>query len=268
MTDRFKTTGRPDRNDEYLLYQTLVGAWPIEIGRVGEYMQKAAREAKRHTSWDHTNEAYEDALAEFIRAALTDDDFAADVDGFVASIARWGFVNSLSETLVKLTAPGVPDIYQGSELWNLSLVDPDNRRPVDYGLRRMVLNHSKSVGAEVAFERLERGDAKLWLIQRVLAFRRAAPKLFGREGDYQPMRAIGKRAEHLLAFMRGGEAITIVPRLVARVKGEWGDTQLPLPVGQWRDVLTGRRHRRLAAPGDLFGGFPVALLVKEPLEAK
>jgi (1->4)-alpha-D-glucan 1-alpha-D-glucosylmutase len=133
--------GWDDRNAQYLLYQTLVGAWPLGADRAVAFMRKAQREAKVHTSWVDPDEAYEQAMDAFIRAVLADEGFAADLQAFLAQerIMERGHRNSLAQTALLLTCPGVPDIYQGTELWDLSLVDPDNRRPVDYAERRRLL---------------------------------------------------------------------------------------------------------------------------------
>ena len=140
-----KTGDAPDRNAEYLLYQILVGAWPIDVERATAYMLKATREAKAHTAWTEPNEAYEEALKNFVIAGILKDreHFVADWKKFVKPLIEPGRVNSLSQALIKLTAPGVPDIYQGNELWDMSLVDPDNRRPVDYEGRRKLLAELK-----------------------------------------------------------------------------------------------------------------------------
>jgi (1->4)-alpha-D-glucan 1-alpha-D-glucosylmutase len=132
--ERHRRGGWPDRNTEYLLYQTLVGAWPLEVDRALTYMEKAIREAKVHTSWTHMNPDYEEAVRGFVTDVLSDPEFTSDLAAFVAPLVQPGRVNALAQTLLKLTAPGVPDLYQGTEVWNLSLVDPDNRRPVDYDL--------------------------------------------------------------------------------------------------------------------------------------
>ncbi|MHC5537276.1 malto-oligosyltrehalose synthase, partial [Singulisphaera rosea] len=159
---RHKTAGAPDRNTEYLLYQTLVGAWPIDVPRLTEYMLKAVREAKAETSWNDPVPEYEDALKDFVAALLGDAGFVADLERFVVGLVEPGRVNSLAQVLIKLTAPGVPDIYQGNELWDLSLVDPDNRRPVDYGIRRELLASLKSATAEQIMARSDEGLPKLW----------------------------------------------------------------------------------------------------------
>ena len=254
----------PDRNAEYLLYQTLVGAWPIDAERVIAYMQKAAREAKAHTSWTDPRPAYEDALTGFITDALADRRFVADLEAFVAPLVEPGRINSLAQTLVKLTAPGVPDLYQGTELWTLTLVDPDNRAPVDYTLRRRLLDELEDATPEDIWLRIDEGLPKLWTIRQALGLRRRRPELFGAQGDYRPLEARGARASHAVVFMRGDAAITIAPRLPIGLSGDWGDTSLDLPDGRWRNELTGDvvsdGSIRL---GDVLKRFPVALLARE-----
>jgi (1->4)-alpha-D-glucan 1-alpha-D-glucosylmutase len=254
----------PDRNAEYLLYQTLVGAWPITPERVVAYMEKAAREAKAHTSWTDPRPAYEDALRGFILDVLADQRFVADLESFVAALVEPGRITSLAQTLIKLTAPGVPDLYQGTELWTLTLVDPDNRAPVDYGLRRRLLDELDETTAEEVWRRVDEGLPKLWTIRQALGLRRRRPDLFGARGDYRPMEARGSRARHAVVFMRGEAAITIAPRLVLGLGGHWGDTSLDLPAGRWRNELTGDvvsgGSARLA---DLLRRFPVALLARD-----
>ena len=256
--------GLSDRNAEYLFYQTLVGAWPIERDRILDYMRKAAREAKMHTSWTQPNEEYERSLAGFIEGALDNTEFVAELTAFVAPLVWPGHVNALAQTLIKLIAPGVPDFYQGSELWCTALVDPDNRRPVDYQARRRLLAELRGATVEQAIARAGEGLPKLWLIRQALSLRRRSPQLFGRDGDYQPMRARGARAAHAIAFSRGGGAIAIAPRLPLRFAGDWGDTTIDLPRGRWHSELTGDTiedgETRLA---DLMARFPVCLLSRE-----
>jgi (1->4)-alpha-D-glucan 1-alpha-D-glucosylmutase len=258
----------PDRNTEYLLYQTLVGAWPIDAERVVAYMEKAAREAKVHTSWTDPHAPYEDALRGFIVDVLADEEFCGDLERFVATLVEPGRITSLAQTLVKLTAPGVPDLYQGTELWTLTLVDPDNRTPVDYGLRRRLLDELEDMTPEEIWRRIDEGLPKLWVIRQALAVRRRRPELFGARGDYRPLEPRGARARHVIAFMRGESAITVAPRLVLGLGGDWGDTSLELPAGRWRNELTGEAVTggpvRLA---DLLPQFPVALLIKEDTAA-
>ncbi|HET9211165.1 MAG TPA: malto-oligosyltrehalose synthase [Thermoanaerobaculia bacterium] len=257
----------PDRNAEYLFYQTLVGAWPISAERAAAYMEKAAREAKVHTSWTRQNAEYEEALRAFVTGVLEDKDFVADLEAFVAPLVGPGRTNSLAQTLLKLTAPGVPDFYQGSEIWDLSLVDPDNRRPVDYGLRRRLLDDLKrGLASEEILARMDDGLPKLWLIHQGLHLRRRLPEAFGPDGAYEPLRAAGPRAEHLVAFMRGvrgGAVAAIAPRLPLRLQGDWQGTLLELPPGSWRDELNGEEIAGGSRPvAELLARFPVALLAR------
>ncbi|MGH8221049.1 MAG: malto-oligosyltrehalose synthase [Steroidobacteraceae bacterium] len=284
----------PSPNDEYLLYQTLIGSLPLDFGtrasqtgprddalrnyveRIESYMVKAVREAAVRTSWTNVNEAYEEALRQFVRSILEPRPgnlFLVDLAATVERIARFGLLNSLSQTLCKLTAPGVPDIYQGTELWDFSLVDPDNRRPVDYETRRRLLrgigpptqpdppmatgtvppqasasrNASRTAAARELADSLNDGRAKLLLIRRALELRRANPELFA-SGAYLPLRVAGPRSAHLIAFMRRRNesvAIAIAPRLYARLDavGVWADTQIELPrrirLNSFSNVLDG-----------------------------
>jgi len=250
----------PSENDEYLFYQTLVGSWPLQEPdptelttyreRIEGYMIKAAREAKSRTSWADVNAEYEDALLQFIRGALEPRDgnlFLTDLGAFQKRAARFGLLNALSQVLCKLTAPGVPDIYQGNEIWDFSLVDPDNRRPVDYEARRRMLENLIHATADPTtllrslLESLPDGRAKLFLSWKALQLRCEHAQLF-RDGEYIPLRVIGEHAANVCAFARqhrGNVALTIVPRLYLRLLGEreempvgpavWGDTMVELP---------------------------------------
>jgi len=261
--EQYRTGDSPDRNAEYLLYQTLVGAWPIEQERVTAYMLKAAREAKLHTSWTATNAEYERALTDFIAGALADEAFVGDLRAFVDDLTTPGWMTSLSQTLLKLTAPGVPDIYQGCDLWDLSLVDPDNRRPVDYDLRRRLLSELEGLSPEEIWARRDVGLPKLWLIRQALGVRRDHPQAFGARGAYEPLKAQGAKAAHVVAFMRGSAVITVAPRLVIGLGGDWADTTLDLPEGRWRDALTGdTRDGGSLALAEALRRFPLALFVK------
>jgi (1->4)-alpha-D-glucan 1-alpha-D-glucosylmutase len=261
--EKHKTSGFPDRNMEYLLYQTLVGAWPIDVERATEYVRKASREAKAYTSWTDPDPEYEDALSSFVAALLTDREFVADLTRFVTPLIEPGRVNSLTQALVKLTAPGVPDIYQGNELWDLSLVDPDNRRPVDYEIRRRLLDDLQTATVEEIMARSDEGLPKLWVTKQALALRKRRPALFGAEGDYSPIRAEGARADRVIAFSRGNDCVVVAPRLPLRLDGRWKDTSLPLPDSQWYNELTGEVVSGGAVPmATLFKRFPVALLTR------
>ncbi|MFN2570864.1 MAG: malto-oligosyltrehalose synthase [Gemmatimonadales bacterium] len=252
QNEQHRSDGFPDRNTEYLFYQTLVGAWPVTTERMLAYMEKATREAKTHTSWTAPNQQYDTGLRHFIERALDDPAFTGAVREFVDTILTPGRVVSLAQTLIKLTAPGVPDIYQGTELWSLSLVDPDNRRPVDYAKRRKLLEQVTGATAEQVLARADEGAPKLWLIQRALRTKAA--------GCYQPLKAEGQHAKHVVAFGRGGQLVTVVPRLTQMLAGGWGETLLPLPEGTWRNVFTDETHSGRERIAHLFARFPVALL--------
>jgi (1->4)-alpha-D-glucan 1-alpha-D-glucosylmutase len=252
----------PDRNMEYLYYQTLAGAWPLDPARAAQFMEKAAREAKTHTSWTSPQSDYEAAVKRFVEQSLADDDFTGDVERFVAAILAAGRVVSLAQTLVKLTAPGIPDIYQGTELWSLSLVDPDNRRPVDFAVRARLLQDALAASAEHVLARSDEGLPKLWLITRALSLRAARPQAFapGPAGAYEPIAASGAEAHRIVAFARGGQVVTIVPRLWHSLSRGWLDTAVALPAGRWHNVLTDESYASAASAAALFARFPVALL--------
>jgi (1->4)-alpha-D-glucan 1-alpha-D-glucosylmutase len=252
----------PDRKAEYVFYQTLVGAWPLSLDRVLAYMQKAVREAKENTDWCQPVPEYEEALQDFITGAFGDPEFMADLGEFASRLLDPGWINSLAQTLVKLTAPGVPDIYQGAELWDLSLADPDNRRSVDFALRKRLLTEAKTLSAEEVWRRRATGMPNLWLIWKVLNARRCHPDLFGRSGRYEPLPVQGEKAPHVLAFARGEGAVTVVPRLAAGINGAWADTAVEIPAGHWRNALTDEpiANGRMT---ELVPHFPVALLLRE-----
>jgi len=263
LNEKHRRDDFPDRNAEYLFYQTLVGAWPLSVERAVACMGKASREAKQHTNWTEPNAAYDEALKHFITATMSDDAFLADFQKFVAQLLEAGQINSLAQTLIKLTAPGVPDVYQGTELWDLSLVDPDNRRPVDYTLREQLLAELDKLSAEPVWSRRAEGLPKLWLIQKVLQLRRRQPDCFGANSLYRPLAASGHHSAHVVAFARGVNGVAIVPRLVKRLGSDWGNTTLVLPQGGWLNELTGETisggESKIAG---LFKVFPVALLTK------
>lgn len=296
----------PNANDEYLLYQTLVGAWPTDGDtaegvkafqpRVAAFMLKAAKEAKLRTSWTEPNEAYEKALQHFVEQVLAEkgnEVFLEDIRKFARRVAFFGRFNSLSQTLLKITSPGVPDFYQGCELWDLSLVDPDNRRPVDYTLRQNALTDLKKKFEEGEKERNEwlagllkdekPGAMKLFLIWRALNFRNTQRDLFD-SGDYVPLTVEGEKQKHVCAFARQWrerEAIVVVPRLVfGLTRGMefppigvelWKETTFSLPTARqgqaFRNVLTGetittteRDGKASLELGQVLKSFPVALL--------
>lgn len=265
----------PARNDEYLLYQTLIGTWPLEsphgeelatyVGRIQQYMIKAVREAKFYTSWIAPNEPYERAITSFVEAILSDESgntFRSDFEPFAQQISECGIWNSLSQTLLKLTSPGIPDIYQGTGMWDFSLVDPDNRRPIDYEKRSQQLNelqtdmrssHDHQVAAEL-LKTAHDGRVKLLVHFEALDFRCRHPDLFT-TGEYIPLSTIGKHAANVCAFIRRHEsvaALVVVPRLVVQLSSPpgsaplgheiWDDTQIVLPAElnkhSWHNLFT------------------------------
>lgn len=295
---RGKVRGKPapTLRDEYLFYQTAVGAsprgsqGPALVKRVSDYMLKAVREEREETGWGSPNLAYEKRLARFVRGALRrGSPFLQDFLEFEEGVDWYGALNSLTQTLVKITAPGVPDIYQGNEVLDYSLVDPDNRRPVDFASRRRMLAKldlalaagGEPKAARAAARGVRSGLAKLYVTASALRFRRENPSLF-REGGYTPARARGERRGNIIAFVRKRgtpECVVCAPRFFTELSPpgvlpcgvrSWGETELVLPDRGPRayvDVLTGRRHSPWRAKGvrqlrasDVFAEFPVALL--------
>ena len=253
-----------DRNTEYLLYQTLIGAWPIDAERLKAYMLKATREAKQRTSWVANNKQFEDALNGFVERVLQHAPFLDEVKQFVDSIVQAGWVNSLAQTLLKHTAPGVPDLYQGAELWDLSLVDPDNRRPVDYTLRCRLLGEMQAMSASQVMERMDEGLPKLWTIFHALHLRSEHPEWFGAGSAYRPVDVVGPRKAHVIAYLRSENVVTVVPRLTVTLAGKWGDTAVLLPGGEWTNIVSGQTFAAERVPvEDLLHDFPVALLIRK-----
>ena len=307
----------PDSNDEYLFYQTVLGAWPMEWTvagapprpvdavvwnafreRIAAYMSKATKEAKTHTSWVNPNASYDQAVRQFVFASLSDDPddaFVRHLQGFVRGVAFHGRLNALSALALRLTAPGVPDVYQGNELWDLSLVDPDNRRPVDFELRRRFLSELDAALSEAGDDRAgvmadvlanaHDGRVKLMILQAALRHRRACPALYA-DGRYEPIEAVGAKAGHVVAYRRAtdsGSLVVAVPRLVVGLTegqdvlpmGEdvWGDTFLPLPFGlgdRLRNLITAEWvtvEERGGEAGVFVGAvtrqFPIVMLVNE-----
>jgi (1->4)-alpha-D-glucan 1-alpha-D-glucosylmutase len=302
----------PSRNEEYLLYQTLVGSWPLNdmdaaaerdyTARIVAYMQKAMREANVYTSWLNPSERHEQAMTRFVEAVLAPDNhaFRDDFLAFARRIAALGIFNSLAQLVVKITAPGVPDFYQGTELWDFSLVDPDNRRPVDYSRRRALLadvdaaaaadpgvfvaallGRAAGGGADVPPDAI--GDDRLKLFATAMALRcRHRHRALFADGDYTPLTIEGARRDHVFAYLRtrGSEQVlTAVPRLVATLVpdghpplGErvWGDTRIILPrapISGLHDIFLNRcvavhqdGSRVFLAAAELFADFPVACL--------
>lgn len=289
----------PDANEEYLIYQALVGMWPADRSelsslseRLREYAIKAIREAMVHTRWTEPNRAHELAVCNFIQKILSRQDhsrFVCGVTRFLQKVAYAGMINGLSQALLKIACPGVPDFYQGSELWNRHLVDPDNRRPVDFQIRTEALQtlldgaHFETAG--IAGDLLAQwpdGRVKLFMIWKALGCRRQYPLLF-REGEFAPLEVAGEGSHHVVSFLRrlGEEqAIIAIPRWVANIPNSgdktaagkfWKGTNLQLPPetpNSWRNVFTAKASesrpgggKPLISVGELFADFPVALLV-------
>ena len=249
----------------YLLWQTAV-ALPAENPtrtRFHAYAEKAMREAADGTAWVDQNEEFEASVHAAVDAAYDNPEMHRLISALAARVEPFGWVNSLSQKVIQLTMPGVPDIYQGSELWEDSLVDPDNRRPVDFALRRSALTALANQPAEPTVTPPLDGTAtaKLWVVSRALRARRAHPELFT---GYAPLVVDGPRQENLVAFDRGG-SITLATRLPAGLSaaGGWGSTTVKLPPGRYRDVFTGSTHSGALSVADALGQYPVALLLTE-----
>ena len=265
LNEELKTQGSPDAQTEYFLYQTLIGTWPITADRIKAYMQKAMREAKLQTSWVANNKAFEDSLDRFVDTIFTKDAFVASLSLFVKTVEYAGRVNSLAQTLLKHTAPGVPDLYQGAELWDNSLVDPDNRRPVDYALRTHLLEEISDMQPNQILARMDEGLPKLHVIHTSLLLRRKYPGWFGPDAAYTPILADGPKQEHVVAYLRGQNVLTVVPRLWVKLGGDWAGTTITVPQGTWHNLLTGEV---LQAEGEIamermLTRFPVALLTRD-----
>jgi (1->4)-alpha-D-glucan 1-alpha-D-glucosylmutase len=253
---------------EYLLWQTLAGAWPLSAERLAGYLTKAMREAKTHTSWTDPDPGYEAAVGDLASRVLGDPELSASIASFVASISDDAMVNSLGAKLVQLTMVGVADVYQGCELAGLALVDPDNRRPVDFSWRRSLLD-ALDAGADADVDiDTDLDSAKLLVTSRTLRLRRDHPDWF--TGGYAPLAASGPAAGHAVAFCRGGHAVTVATRLPVGLRrhGGWADTVLSLPgvspARAWYDVLTGTGYEGELVPlSELTRRLPIALLVPE-----
>ncbi|MEJ7602979.1 MAG: hypothetical protein WKG01_34145 [Kofleriaceae bacterium] len=245
----------PDRTFEYAAWQTLVGAWPLTVERAQTWAEKATREARQRTSWRKPDAAYEAARRQWIDRVFGDRALCDELAAVAAELSPHGDRNSLAQTLIKLTAPGIPDFYQGTELRDDNLVDPDNRRPVDLAHRAQLVRELADGDPPEDLPR-----AKLWLIRRVLDARRRDPTVFG--GDYQPRAATGPHAHRVFAFTRNDTLLTVAPRLGVHAEG-WRDTTIDLGPGTWRDLLGGAIHTGSVAMAELWRRFPVALLTRE-----
>jgi (1->4)-alpha-D-glucan 1-alpha-D-glucosylmutase len=256
--------GWPDPHIEYLFWQTMVGTWPITAERLSAYLRKAARESKLYTTWTRVNEEYETALEFFTRRVLQDERLMTDFEAFVARLAPQAREASLAQTLLKLTAPGVPDIYQGNELWDYSLVDPDNRRAVDFELRRRLLEEIATLTPRQIDPHRDDGLPKLWLVGQALRLRARRHECFGPEGAYTPLYVTGAHADRVVAFSRAGQVVSIVPRRYFGFDAGWQDTLVTLPEGRFRNLLAEDQvFEGAASLQELQSAFPVALLESE-----
>jgi (1->4)-alpha-D-glucan 1-alpha-D-glucosylmutase len=281
--------GTPEPEIEWLFYQALAGAWPADLrpddgdgvatlsGRMAAYMEKVIREAKLRTSWTSPAAAYEAAVAAFVLGAFESAAFLADFHRRIQPLIVAGAANSLSQLAIKLAAPGVPDIYQGTELWDLSLVDPDNRRPVDFDARAALLSGMADTNSQDSMTDWLSGRPKLRLLARGLAFRRERSALF-HEGDYVPLSTRGAHREKIVAFVRRHDddwLVAIAPRLVMPLVAgcgsplvpveRWEDTAVTLPDAaahlHWRDIVTDALFAPAPSilPAQALARFPVAL---------
>ena len=282
----------PSANDEYLIYQTMIGMWPLEeidpveqeslIKRIEAYMVKAVREAKQYSTWINPNISYEDGLQVFIRkllsiSSVTENSFLSDFLIFQKRVARWGMFNSLSQTLLKLTVPGVPDIYQGNELWDFSLVDPDNRRPINYIRYQKLLKEVKSYSSlskssltqqvRRLLDSMESGHAKLYLTWRLLQCRQLWPKIF-QEGSYLPLSTVGPLSDYLCVFARYADNITLIvvaPRWFVRLSPNPDD--LPLGPAAWDDTTIETPNLSTGAQGTNLLTGEITTVTRKGMEA-
>ena len=292
---QFNGHSAPDRNEEYFLYQTLLGVWPLEteaqeslLERVQDHLIKATREAMVHTRWTRPNQPHEDALKSFAARILSAEnrEFLDDFGQFQRTVAYYGMINGLSQTLLKIAAPGVADFYQGSELWDLRLVDPDNRGPVDFQKRTAVFQQIQNAGKSKdelrdLLQNWTDGSIKMYLMWKALCFRREHVDLF-QQGEMVPLQSAGCHADHVIAFMRrtaSSSVLVAVPRWVSTVRSkregetfnfDWCDTRVLLPPDsprQWKNIVAPAELRGSLSGGepcvmaqDLFQDFPVAFL--------
>jgi (1->4)-alpha-D-glucan 1-alpha-D-glucosylmutase len=283
------TRGRriPARNDEYLLYQAIIGTWTggseinLYTKRIQQFMQKAGREAKQNTTWTDPDEEYEKGVAEFVASVFQSETFRDELMTLLKWIGPFGRINSLAQVLLKTCAPGIPDFYQGTELWDFNLVDPDNRRPVKFEkareLLREIVSVSRTNGQDAVLSKscsdMDNGALKLFACWTALQTRQRMPELFT-FGNYEPVRASGAAAEHVVSFRRSFEARSIVaavPRWLTSLgkspaaaleHEDWSSTTLPIPTGKWLNVFTGREFESTGewSCAGAFHEFPIILL--------
>jgi (1->4)-alpha-D-glucan 1-alpha-D-glucosylmutase len=272
----FKTESAPDMNEQMLIYQAMLGAWPIESSRVRQYVTKALREAKTHTNWLKVNTEYEDKVMGFIDSLYGEQVFMNDFNRFHRKIAWFGALSSLSQVVLKIASPGVPDIYRGTELWDFSLADPDNRRPVEFESRTAMLDQlKKGRSVEDLLRNWADGGIKMFMIWKALTLRRTEEELF-QTGEYIELKADGACQEHVVAFarrLRNRWCIAVVPRLLVKMSRSgvpplgsrvWKDTTVPLPEDappRWKNIYTGEMVFTPLGLSEVFKTFPFGLLV-------
>jgi (1->4)-alpha-D-glucan 1-alpha-D-glucosylmutase len=261
-SDTWRVDGQPDRNLEYYLYQTLVGAWPLTRERAHVHIEKAAREAKVFTDWLGPSAEYERAMHHFVDDLFDDAGFVGEVAALVDALHPADWIKGLSQQLLKLTLPGVPDLYQGSELWHRVLVDPDNRRLVDYACRESRLAACDRMTAAEVLARMDEGLPKLWTTSRTLRLKARHVGLADPAASYAPLELRGPAAARAVGFLRGGDIAVVAP--IRTWAPNWADTQVRLPDGQWHHVLADMTIEGGAVDLEaLFGAFPVALLERQ-----
>jgi len=266
MNRKYKVGSILDANTEYLFYQTLVGTWPISLQRVTSYMEKAVREAKVHSSWARQNNKFEEDLKLFISRIFDDTEFVASFEEFVRPLIIPGRFNSLSQLTLKLTVPGLPDIYQGNEIWDNSLVDPDNRRPVDFRQMQLLLRKVENCDFRDILQTYEEGLPKLFVIKKLLELRRKFPVL-NEPDSYRPVEILGSCSDNVVAFERGRKILVVVPLQHFEPKNQWDNTRVILGEGEWQNVFTGAIcHDGTHKIKALLHEFPVAVLVKNGVE--
>lgn len=265
INSKSKNRGVPDANTEYLLYQTMFGSWPISLERLSAYMQKAVREAKEETCWYDPNHEFENSLSQFIKNIYLDKNFINSFEKFLQPLVVSGQINSLAQLTLRLTAPGVPDIYQGNEIWDGSLTDPDNRRPVDFKqiLADFTAINEMNSGEILYRMRENQSQPKLFIIKKMLKLR-GEISVFHEPDSYFPLEVSGPQSERVVAFMRGERVLVVVPRLTHSLENNWGSTRLTLPEGTWRNIFTDARLKSGSTKvKDLLKDFPVAVLCLE-----
>jgi (1->4)-alpha-D-glucan 1-alpha-D-glucosylmutase len=267
--------GAPAPNEQILIFQSMLGAWPIEPDRLKQYVTKALREGKTHTSWLNIDERYERRVLSFVDSLYVNRHFLIDFERFQKKIAYFGALSSVSQLVLKITSPGIPDFYRGTDVWDLSLADPDNRRPVDFSSRKeMLAALANNSSPRQLLKSWADGRLKLYVTHKLLQFRRAQADLF-LQGEYIPLSVRGSRSDHIIAFARrlhDDWCIIAVPRLLAKLgrgKNVWQDTSIQWPDGspsRWVNILTQEKIFAKEAPAAsrLFTTLPCAVLAGTP----